>query len=86
MDMSLSVTGWAVDPELLSDIRYELIHSDTSGDCFRIKMEFKNGTDALIDIEIKEGTGLDTYELLTEAIRTRRVQDTLTVQSEESDP
>ena len=75
LEMSLSVTGWAVDPELLSDIRYELIHSDTTGDCFRIKMEFKNGTDALIDIEMKDGSAEGTYDLLTEAIRTRRLPD-----------
>lgn len=73
LEMSLSVTGWAIDPELISDIRYELVHSDMTGDCFRIKMEFKNGTDALLEIEMKDGTGLDAYERLTEAIRTRRL-------------
>ena len=85
MDMSLSITGWNVDPTLLDDISYELIHSNTTGDCFRIKMQFKNGTDALLDIEIKEGCAIDTYDLLTEAIRTRRVP-ALTAKSDESDP
>ena len=50
MDMSLSVTGWAIDPEHLSDIRFELVHSEQFGDCFRIKLEFKNETDALLEI------------------------------------
>ena len=27
MDMSLSVTGWSVEPDLLEDIRIELHHS-----------------------------------------------------------
>jgi hypothetical protein len=75
LDMSLSVTGWAIDPELIADIRYELVHSEQFGDCFRIKMEFKNGTDALLELELKDGSGFPTYDALTEAIRTRRLPD-----------
>lgn len=85
MDMSVSVTGWNIDPGLLHDMSYELIHSDTTGDCFRIRMEFVNGTSATLELELKDGTARDTYEALTEAIRTRRVQDKLTFQ-DESDP
>jgi hypothetical protein len=75
LDMSLSTTGWALDPELLSDIRYELVHSEQFGDCFRIKMQFKNGTDAMFEIEMKDGCGLSLYDALTEAIRTRRLPE-----------
>ena len=56
MDMSLSVTGWAIDPEHLSDIRFELVHSEMTGDCFGIKLEFrKNETDALLARHRDEG-------------------------------
>ncbi len=72
MDMSLSVTGWAVDATLLADIRFELFHSDTTGDCFVVKMEFTNGTDAKFEIDVKDGSGPDVYEALTKAIRCRR--------------
>jgi hypothetical protein len=73
--MSLSVTGWNIDPELLSDISFELVHSDMTGDCFRIKMVFKNGTDALLELELKDGIAIDVYDQITTAIRTRRVLD-----------
>ena len=77
MEMSLSVTGWNIDPTLLEDISYELVHSDTTGDCFRIKMVFKNGTDALLELELKDGIANDVYDQITTAIRTRRVPDKL---------
>ncbi len=73
LEMSLSVTGWAIDPEHLSDIRFELVHSEMTGDCFRIKLQFKNETDALLEIEMKDGSGGDTFERLTEAIRVPRM-------------
>jgi hypothetical protein len=84
MNMSLSVTGWAVDPDLLSDIKYELVHSEQFGDCFRIKMEFKNGTDALLEIDIKDGSGLNTYDMLTEAIRCPRMSPLISGSAEPS--
>jgi hypothetical protein len=73
LDMTLSVTGWNVDPTLLDDLSLELVHSEQFGGCFRIKMAFKNGTDALIEIDVKEGDEMDVYDALTGAIRTRRV-------------
>lgn len=73
MKMSLSTTGWAIDPEFLADIRYEVVHSEQFGDCFRVKMEFKNGTSALFEIEIKDGYGRSAYEALTDAIRVPRM-------------
>ena len=73
LDMSLSVTGWAVDPALISDIRFELIHSEMTGDCFRIKLEFKNGTDAELEIDIKEEGSREVYNSLTDALRVPRM-------------
>ena len=73
LDMSLSLTGWAIDPDLLSDIRLDLIHSDTTGDCFLVKVEFKNGTDAEFQIDIKEGGERRVYDALTDALRVPRM-------------
>jgi hypothetical protein len=73
LEMSLSVTGWAIEPELLDDIRLELNHSEQFGDCFRIKLAFKNGTEALLEINIKEGDEMDVYDALTAAIRIPRM-------------
>ena len=73
LDMSLSVTGWAIDPDLISDIRFELIHSDMTGDCFRIKLAFRNQTEALIELELKDQTGEKVYNDLTDALRVPRM-------------
>ena len=84
LSMSLSKTGWRIDPTLLEDISFELVHSDTTGDCFMIRLTFANGSDAMIDIEMAPGTAEGTYDLLTEAIRVRRVPSL--AESDESDP
>jgi hypothetical protein len=84
MDMSLSVTGWAVDPTLLADARFELLHSDTTGDCFLIKLRFTNGTDATLSIEMKDGSRFDAYDALTEAIRCRRLPSSISGSAEPS--
>jgi hypothetical protein len=70
MEMSLSMTGWAVDPELLDDIRIELIHSEMTGDALCIKLIFKSGREAVIQGELAEGTGSMTYVQLVAEIST----------------
>jgi hypothetical protein len=68
MDMSLSVTGWSVEPDLLEDIRIELHHSEQFGDTLRVKLIFKSTREALIEGELKDGTGRTTYAQLVAEI------------------
>jgi hypothetical protein len=73
MDMSVSTTGWSIEPDLLSDIRLEIVHSEQFGDYFRVKLGFKNDTLALLEIDIAEGKGINAYEALDGAIRVPRM-------------
>ena len=61
MEMSLSMTGWAIDPELLDDIHIELIHSEMTGDALRIKLMFKSGREAVIEGDLAPGSGSLAY-------------------------
>jgi hypothetical protein len=61
MKMSLSVTGWSIDPELLDDISIELLHSEMTGDALRVKLKFKTGREVLLEGELAEGTGSEVY-------------------------
>jgi hypothetical protein len=86
LDMSLSVTGWAIDPEHLEDVRLELNHSEQFGDCFRVKLAFKNGTNTLLEIEMKDGAGMDVYDALTAAIRIPRMAPVIEASVEDQGP
>jgi hypothetical protein len=68
LQMSLSLTGWSVEPELLDDIATELLHSESYGDTLRIKLRFKDGHEVQIEAELKEGEGIKVYDALQEGI------------------
>ena len=61
MKMSVSLTGWSIDPALLDDVAVELRHSEQFGDVLALKLKFKSGREAVVDFELKEGTGSMTY-------------------------
>ena len=64
MDMSLSVLGWSVDPELLADLRVEISHSEMFGDVLRAKLMFKTGREVMIEGSFRDGTGREVYEAI----------------------
>jgi hypothetical protein len=64
LGMSLSVTGWSVDPELLDDIAIEIFHSEQFGDEFRVKLTFKSGRVAQIEATVAEGCSHDLYDAI----------------------
>lgn len=86
MDMSLSTTGWAIEPDLLNDLRLELVHSEQFGDCFLVKLAFKNDTVAVLEIEIKNGEGRKVYSDLTDAIRIPRMAPVITQDKDDAAP
>jgi hypothetical protein len=64
LKMSLSVTGWSVDPELLDDVEIEIFHSEQFGDDLRVKLKFKSGRVAQIGATIAEGCSHDLYDAI----------------------
>jgi hypothetical protein len=64
LDMSLSLTGWSIEPDMLDDIRIELLHSDTTGDELRIKLMFKAGREALINTDVDKEAAHALFEQL----------------------
>lgn len=69
--MSLSVTSWGVDPELLDGMSIELVHSELFGDALRIKLGFKDGHGVLIEGDLKDGQGRAVYDELQKEIGRR---------------
>jgi hypothetical protein len=70
MQMSVSLTGWSIDPELLDDMAIELHHSEQFGDVFTIKLKWKSGRETAIDAELKDATGNMLYVRLAAEIAT----------------
>jgi hypothetical protein len=68
LQMSLSLSGWSIEPELLEDIRIELLHSEMSGDEMRVKLSFKAGREVSIAGDLKEGQGVLVYDALQQGI------------------
>ena len=71
LQMSLSLTGWLVEPELLDEIALELVHSEQFHDTLRIKLRFKDGREVPIEADLKDGEGLKVYDALQEGIGVR---------------
>jgi hypothetical protein len=68
LQMSLSLTGWNVEGEMLDGIAFELIHSESFDDTLRIKLRFKDGREVLVETELKEGQGILVYDALQQGI------------------
>jgi hypothetical protein len=69
LDMTLSLTGWSVEPELLDDIAIELFHSELFGDALKIKLRFKAGErEVTIEGELKGDQGRRVYDALQKGI------------------
>jgi hypothetical protein len=68
MQMSLSLTGWSVEPELLDNVAIELVHSEGFGDTIRIKFHFKDGREFMTEADLKDGEGIKVFDALQEGI------------------
>ena len=64
MDMSLSLTGWSIDPVLLEDIRIELLHSEMTGDELRIKLKFTGGRESTVAVDLDKAHARLAFERL----------------------